>query len=349
MRIVAFDSKKILRHNIEKKDQPNFKALLGVGVTITNYDHFISEYNKTFDSLFKENDFQRNKIIYKSSDLKSIFYGVGVDAISFIVQKLLPHITFIDIYYSYFLSDSAKMQGEFKVGVYGREKAEQLTAPEFLDLIEGHYPSICCHAHIKSISTPIKSTYFIDDCPGLRPSIAVENIMKNNSAKFLFRGDQVNYAISIADILCGYIDSECLRNGFNLNKDMISNLRFNQQKAQTTFIGPSWLNDIKPYKNVNLHTSHKFPHPIFFFFTGPEGPFGKDSKDILEKSRLFSLALDKASELSGCVKFFESPDQNYITEKDFLIAHNSVSEEKINELIKLACKAKKIDASFFNK
>ena len=40
-------------------------------------------------------------------------------------------------------------------------------------------------------------------------------------------------------------------------------------------------------------------------------PFTNNSKDVLEKSRLFSLALDKASELGGSVKFFEPSNQNW--------------------------------------
>ena len=46
MRIIAFDSKKILRK------QPDFKALLGVGVTIHNPSKFATEYNSVMDKLF---------------------------------------------------------------------------------------------------------------------------------------------------------------------------------------------------------------------------------------------------------------------------------------------------------
>ena len=342
MRIIAFDSKKIHRK------EPNFKAMLGVGVTIPEYKNFSNEYNQILDQIFKENGISRNRLVYKSSDLLSIFHGIGVDIVPMIVERLIPHIGFIDIYYSYFVNSNDPTK-PFKVGIYWAEELERVSAAEFIDLIEGPYPAICCHANLKSLNTKINATYLIDSCPGLRPCVAVESVIKNNMTKFLFKGDQINYAISCADVLCKYIDQECLKNGFYLNKDIVEKLGFDPEKCQTTYIGPSWLREIKPSKNINLDVNHKYPHPIFFFFPDSMGPFTINSKDVLEKSRLFSLALDKALELGGSVKSFEPSDQNYITKEDFLVVHNDLSEKKIEELKKLACEATKVDLNYFKK
>ena len=339
MRIIAFDSKKILRK------QPDFKALLGVGVTIQNPSKFSNEYNIVMDGLFKENGFSRNKLIYKSSDLLSIFHGIGVDVIPIIVEKLYSHLDFVDIYYSYFLADNPAKP--YTMGIYWEEELKRISVGEFLDLSDGSYPSICCHAYLKSLTTEVESLYLIDHCSGLRPSIASKSVISNKFTRFLFRGDQVNYSISIADILCKYIDQMSLTKGYPLNKDLIFNLGFDEKKSKTTFIGPNWLRDIKPSRDIILDINHKYPHPIFFFFIDNSGPFEKSSREILEKSRLFSLVSDKAAQLGGSVKFFESLDQMFITKEDFLVTHNDLSEKKANELVKLSCRATLIESSKF--
>ncbi len=331
MRNVAFDSKKI------RRKQPDFKALLGVGITIQNPDKFANEYNKAMDEIFNKNGISRQKIIYKSSDLLSIFHGVGVDVIPIITEKLYPYIDFIDIYYSYFLTEIQTKP--YTMGIYWEDELKRVSAGEFLDLTEGPYPFICCHAYLKSLTNQIESLYLIDHCSGLRPSIASKSVISNRYSRFLFRGDQVNYSISIADILCKYIDQMCLNKGYQLNKDLIIKLGFDSKKSKTTFIGPNWLRDIKPSKDIILDVTHKYPHPIFFFFIDNNGPFDKISTEVLEKSRLFSLALDKATQLGGSVKFFEPNDQRFITKEDFLITNNELSEKKANELIKLSCPA----------
>ncbi len=362
MRIVAFDSRRVLRkkpqviikeQNLEqvKLDevlQPDFKALLGIGVTITDYKMFASEYNKVMDECFKSNGFSRSRTIYKGSDLLSIFHGAGIDIIPLVAEKLIPHIGFIDIYYSYFVPQSNSEKTQL-IGIYWEEQLERKTPVEFLDLVEGPYPALCCYAFINSLHSKVEQTYLMDHCPGLRPSEAIKSVIRTDSTRFIFKGDQANYAISAADIICKYIDIQCLKNGFYLNKDMVQKLNFDEKKFQTTFIGPSWLRQIKPSRNILLDVSHKYPHPIFFFFPDSQGPFSNKSKDVLEESQLFSMALDKSCELGGCVKFFEPIDQKYITEDDFLVEHSKLSLEKIDELKKLACPAQKIDSIFFKK
>lgn len=268
-----------------------------------------------------------------------------MDIIPEIIKQLVPHIGYIDIYYSYFLSENETEQPK-SIGIYFKEELKKVSAVEFLDLIEGSYPAICCHAHLKMLKTSIDQTrYMIDDCPSLRPSAAIEQVIKNPFTKFLFKGDKVNYAISTSDLLCRYIDDFTFKNSLHLNQNLVNSLDF--KNCKTTYIGTKWLRDIKPSKNEILKIAHKYPHPIFFFFPDSEGAFGTDSKKVLEYSRLFNLALDKASEFGGTVKFFEPADQFYIEPGDFLVVHNELSRKKIKELKELSCQGTTIDANYF--
>jgi len=82
-------------------------------------------------------------------------------------------------------------------------------------------------------------------------------------------------------------------------------------------------------------------------FSDNTGAFGNNSKEVIEKSRLFSLALNKSCQTGGSIKFFEPSDQEFITAQDFLISHNEISNKKIEELKQLSCQATKVTAQFF--
>src|SRR3989344_4704233 len=142
MRVIAFDSKKILRSTL--KEGAPFKALIGVGVTISNYEEYSKIYNHLLDNIFKEYDLIRNKRIYKSRDLMSIFYGLNVDIIKILAERLIKSLDFIDIYYSYFsddfyqtsLSESIALShinlpNKMKIGVYWDQELKHLSPSQF--------------------------------------------------------------------------------------------------------------------------------------------------------------------------------------------------------------------------
>ena len=113
----------------------------------------------------------------------------------------------------------------------------------------------------------------------------------------------------------------------------------------------SWLFDIKPSHKEHLNVSHKCLHPIFYFITAPisESIFGKKARDTLEKSSIFSSALEKASHLNGSVKFFESNDQLYTTKEDFVVVHDEYSQKVADNLVRMGSQASIIDYNYFKK
>mgnify|MGYP001495885667 CR=1 FL=1 len=342
MRVVGFDSKLI------RREKPSFKALLGIGVTINDYDKLVKIYNETVDKIFKECGIQRKKGIYKGTELTEIFYGSGVEILPLIVEKIIPSLDYVDIYYTYFEPNSTddRTGKPLTMGVFFEEEIKRMNPVEFIDLLRGPYPAICCYAYLKQLKTEVNSVYYIDDCSKLNPSKATTGVITHSKTKFLFKGDKVNFAISCADIICRYVDDVCLKTGLHLNKNLIENLNLNPKYSQTTCIGQKWLSEIKPSRNISLNINHKYPHPIFCFFVDSY-VFNKESKSVMEKSNLFRYALDKASQLGGSVKFFEPSDQELFTEEDFLVTHNEHSKLKTTELKNLGCEAKIVDISYF--
>lgn len=187
----------------------------------------------------------------------------------------------------------------------------------------------------------------IDDCSTLKPSIAIQEVVSNPSTKFFYKGDQVSHAISCADILCKYIDRISLNRNVWLNSQMIERLGLPSSIFRTTCISRQWLPNIKPSRRVEIVIDHKRPHPMFIFFNEEKGAFGGTTKEAIEKSSVFNKALNHASKKGGTVKFFEPNDQNYLGNEDCLVEFNVSSTRKIDDLIGLGCKSRRINKDFF--
>jgi len=333
MRLIGFDSKLI------KREKRNFKALLGVSVLVNNYDQFCQKYDELIDKTLSSLSIPKSRRVYKSSDLTEITHRVGVDVVTLVANGLLKYIDFVDVYYTYFqpeypdsIIDKSKIKEVKDISCYYMQEIERLSPVKFIDLISGYYPTICCHAYLKNKSFTLQEHYYLDHCSGIQPSIAIKNVLSKPNVKFVFRGDQINPVISSADIICRYIDDFAFKNGLSLNRHLPKRLNFESNKSQTTFIGPSWLFDIKPSHKEHLNVSHKCLHPIFYFITAPisESIFGKKARDTLEK-------------------FFESNDQLYTTKEDFVVVHDEYSQKVADNLVRMGSQASIIDYNYFKK
>lgn len=351
--MIGFDGKKIrlLIDRTGKKAQPHwFEGLLGVGITINDYEQFVKKYDELLESLFKKEGLIRNKTLYKGSDLVAIFYGKGINLIPGLIEELLKLIDFVDIYFhdvpEYF-DENAQITN--RIGVYYEEEIEHLTNVKFIDLIQNHFPALCCCSYLKNLESEVKDTiYCIDDCSPLLQSKATIEIIKHPNTRFLFRGDQVNFAVNVADIFCKYLEDRITKEKIRIEGHLIKNLGLPEDKTEYHYINQKWLYIIKPARRAILNINHKYPHPVYIIFTDAQSAF-KNAKDVIENSVLFREALKKASVEGGSVKFFEAQDQDYITEQDFLITHTENTDKKIKELKRMGCPAKMIDIDFFTK
>lgn len=346
MRLVGFDGKKIKKtiKNSQGSTPQQFEALLGIGVTVNDYNLFMQEYDKIIDNSFKNNSLVRNKVLYKGSDLTAIFYGKGIDLISELIQQLLSLVTSVDIYFHYIppyydgkidLDKSEKISN--KIGVYYEEEIEHLSNVQFIDLIEHHFPALCCYSYLQELNSEIKGTlYCIDECPNLLQSKAIVSIIKHPNTRFLFRGDQINYVVNAADIFCRYIEERTKNENIIIDRNLVRILGLPEDKVKYHYIGSKWLNVIKPSRRGRLNISYKYPHPIYFLFSQTKSAF-IDSRNLIENSALYREALKKASYEGGSVKFFESQDQDYINDSDFLITHTEDTDEKTKELKRIGC------------
>ena len=349
---MGFDGKKIKSKLASKQStQPLwFEALLGVGITVDNYDIFAKKYDEIIEKQFVQNGLNRNKALYKSSDLTSIFYSIGINLIPVLIKELLGIVSSVDIYYHFvpkYYDENSQILNE--LGVFYEEDIKKCGAAEYIDLITGHFPAICCYSYLKSITTEIAGTrYIIDDCPGLTPSNAVIGVVSNPNTRFLFRGDLVNYVVNAADIFCKYIEETVKSNNLPFDQNLIMNVGLPEDKCTYHFISPRFINAIKPSRKTVLNISHKYPHPIYFFFNMADSAF-KSPTNLLENSELYRLALRKASLNGGTVKFYTNEDQQFITGDDFLVTHNEHADKLAEELKRCGCPASIINHSHLKK
>lgn len=231
-----------------------------------------------------------------------------------------------------------------KIGVYWADPLEfkHLDGIEFLDVIEPAFPALSAWAVIRSRKSCGHPKILVDSF-SIKPCDAWSEISAYNSFHILPKGDQCNHLISCADIFAAAINERLGLKSAKLNQTEIPLcLPELKGKCSTTFIGDKWLWYIKPSHNFNVDISAKLAHPIVFIFK-TANPFS--SKNLLEQSALYGLALDFASKSSGSVKFFEESDLSIIRDDDFLLCHDDESEKKINYLLNsLECKGKKIKA-----
>src|SRR3989344_514368 len=327
MRVMGFDGKKIKSKLASKQStQPLwFEALLGVGITVDNYDIFAKKYDEIIEKQFVQNGLNRNKALYKSSDLTSIFYSIGINLIPVLIKELLGIVSSVDIYYHFvpkYYDENSQILNE--LGVFYEEDIKKCGAAEYIDLITGHFPALCCYSYLNSITTEIAST------------------------RFLFRGDVVNYVVNAADILCKYIEETVKSNNLPFDQNLIMNVGLPEDKCTYHFISPRFINAIKPSRKTVLNISHKYPHPIYFFFNMADSAF-KSPTNLLENSELYRLALRKASLNGGTVKFYTNEDQQFITGDDFLVTHTEHADKLAEELKRCGCPASIINHSHLKK
>jgi len=156
LREIGFDSKRITRTWQEEtpsgeKVNKTFQACLGVGVTVENYADFSAKYDKAMKELFTKAGLQQEKLVYKGAELRKLFWMTGINPIAELFSALSKHVSYVDVYYSYFLGEDDEGKKHTKplsisVFTMERDKFKKINGIVFLDMIEPAYSFICAWA-----------------------------------------------------------------------------------------------------------------------------------------------------------------------------------------------------------
>jgi hypothetical protein len=354
-RIVGFDSRRFVR-----KD---FEALMGVGVTVVDYDAFVNSYTAWIKELFSNAGFQQNKLIYKSFDLNKLF-GNQIDTVyASFVDAVKNDIQFLDVYYSYFyppdkhqipesgiLDEKEEREQEHLefIKVYYKEStgSEYVSGIKFLNLIEHAYPLICVWDYAKR-NMKFSSNIYVDHFE-TKPSHVWEDLIANKEKvkmNIIYNGDRCNYLISTADILTAYLHDEIKKQNIFLNRQVHKILHNGfSGKFETRFLGSKYLYDIAPSNKYVVNNLPFLKHPVYFVFGEGNEDFKKtypntEEKKFLEDSPFMNEIYNQATRNNGSVKYYDPNTDNQIIQKqDKFFRYGPNGQNKIEYLKKVGYK-----------
>lgn len=326
-----------------------FQALIGVGLTVkdSNLGAFTKTYNEFMDSLFKSGGLDRRRPIYKSYDLKSLFYTQGKEPIKEFVEATKDKVDYLDFFYSYFTrkideNGNPEKPPEFIDIYYGEPTGGQkVNAIKFLNIIEPAYAAICSWGCIKENELLSSNMVFFVDHFQANPSKMWEQLSNMENFHVVYSGGKCNYLISAADLYLAHIEEQIKKNNIRLNRQvhkiLHDNLKFTG-KFTSHFLADRDLYQLSPATKSNIRLNSKLKHPIFYVFTEGNEAFekifgSKNEQSFLEQSPFVDKVFKLATESNGSVKFYEvSQDNSFITKEDKFYFYGENGKSKVETL-----------------
>jgi len=339
MEFVGFDSKRFVRGK--------FQALIGIGVTIQEkkVKKLIKTYDQFMKELFDKNNLPYRRPIYKSYDLKRLFFSQGIYPLEELVKATKDSIDFIDFYYSYFKNkkmvqknDETKDEPTKFIDVYYEEPtgSGKVNAIKFLNIIEPSYPSVCSWGYICDNPSKKDNTFFVDHFKAL-PSKMWKELSAVQSLNVVYNGGKCNYLVSIADLYLCCIEDRIKAKNIPLNRAIHKILHPDfTGKFETKFLGTHYLYKMSPAKKSEISIKSKIKHPIFYVFTEGSEAFSKTfgtggEESFLEQSTFFDKVLSLAAKENGSVKLYDpTRDNAYILPSDKFYYYGENGKKKIN-------------------
>jgi hypothetical protein len=352
-RTVGFDSKRaVIKGQIKNEDgtTKDFNYLFGVGVSVSEYDTFVSAYEKSMQESFAEAGLEMRRPIYKGSDLKKIFYSSGIDVFGNFIKNVAPTLSAVDYYFSYFClkDETGKPQWDSEfIDVFYDDptKRKKIKPIEFINLIQESYPVFCAWKYIQDVPH-ITNRIYLDNV-GIRPCSSWKGLKANKNVNIVYHGDRCNHLISTADILASYLEEK-------IRKDKIKIRQIGERIPELRgkiFGHPEWstcMYNLSPAKDYLENTIDRILRPVVYIFTGDRDKFAKmfgqvNMKDFILESTLGDALITKASKEGMSIKFYEPNDNQLIKKDDFFASYDGDGTAKIEYLQSLGYKNKIIE------
>ncbi len=342
---VGFDSKRFVRGR--------FEALIGVGITIqkSKFEEFKEVYNNFMKELFNNNNIPYRRPIYKSYDLKRLFFSQGIHPIEDFVKETKGLIDFVDFYYSYFKNKTMDQKDDetkdkitdFIDVYYNAPKGKQtVSAIKFMNIIEPTYPAICVWSFINSNPLKCDADFYIDNFKAL-PSKMWNELSNIKTMNVVYSGGKCNYLVSAADLYLCCIEDRIREGDVPLNRSVHKILHPDfTGKFDTNFVGTHYLYPLAPASKSEISINSKILHPIYYIFTEGSEIFSKTfgrkggEQTFLEQSPFLDKVLSIAAKENGSVKFYDpTQDNSFILPSDKFYYYGEKGKEKIETLKRL--------------
>lgn len=303
-----------------------FKALLGVSISIDNYEVFAKEYEKGLSEALKSRNLKRQKEIYKAAQLMRLSAENGLDIMGEMLESLNPFIDQINIY-------STHLESMPFVSVFGGARGQRIHPLEYMQMIENSYPQICGWKYT-TLSNSHDCILQFDHFEG-KVSPSWKEMKTKAKMEVYYNGAEVNPLISLVDMTLRLIDT--------YQRGKISATSMTQPlKEHAWLVAPKArfyeiisIDDLKmitPNVPADMDVNNFIKHPVFFLVWNPKEP-RKLVKRSFEVSPLYNLTMRRAAKMGGCAKFLElGKDEQLWSEEDYLVLWDSVDVELVEEL-----------------
>ena len=289
-RIVAADSGKIR--------WDNFLSLVGIAISIDNYGEFKHEYFEVISEHLEKYDLDGRRKIFKTQDLKNSLPAYDLEEFHVkLVEDMLqiPSIKRVQVTNSYIHQPVMTWKGH----VEGLDFTDKI--------LSQYYPIIPVWRYFVREKYPME-TVMINGIQG-RITKAWKHVGKSAKEVYILPfGDQTSPAISLCDLLCGYIRHTVHRITATGIYEQLKNKT--PAYVDTEFIGDEYIDHISPSHTHSLKTELHYPHPLLLIKTSPEL-----DRTIIQDSDLFIDLLSLANELNGAVSFEDLKNHHKILKK----------------------------------
>ena len=302
-----------------------FKALMGVSVTLNNKEKFRRLYDEVLNDLFRKYSLERKRVIYKASFLTEQLLERTNPFISEFLKRLESEIIRVDVYYTFYPDNFSR-----DIITCSDSYPRAVNPIKFMNNIYNSYPHYCIWKYIEAYN-PRKASFEVDFFSG-KITPAWNSIKTLKNIHIYFSGCECNKAISLADIIQRYIVNT-MRGKIGLG-NITRCLRNSLEKTEINshFMGPhhDYLSNMAYTDNIDMDNRHFIVHPIYWMAWQSISGHSEE-KNMFEWNQRYIELMRIAELKNGCVRYYEPKDITQILDKKIDII--CLMNEKGNSII----------------
>lgn len=334
---IGIDSTNFFRQGLNA-----FKAPLGVGIEVEDYDGFDKKYRSIIDSLVSKFGIETNRKCLKSH---YIYEKKPEHATSFgteFTRQIIPFLKNVYVMHT-ILNQSHTSE------ILCYNGAKTITVNQFIPILQSYYAHIVAWKILDEFNETKQSTFFLDHFTG---SITKAWVEIENENLFVFSGGEYcNPLISTADIISKYITDYIHINRKKLEfaaiSSALSDFQITEinnsmgatevQQSGSTKLYQRFIYDlskITPHVRRTIDVDRKLKHPVHFILTSKKLP---KEKEALEMTPLYDIITNNAYSSQGCVRSLNIDDLTsevrYMKDGDHIVTVGNVALENAKYLV----------------
>lgn len=368
-RVLAADSKLHLRPIPGKAP---FRGLIGVIVQSQNPEDYIERYNDLMDDFFSRNPFDREKQVYKSSEIAALIPGPPYILRGILRRMMRIIFAWPDVEFSicftildlkrlrerylesipenYREDEAEKLRTEGESGKYiqlygepGSEAVVYTSVINFFEMLRQYYPIVCLGS-LCEIARIEKDELIVDGCSGPRSHYWDLITTSDNKFSIVPHGDSYNCFISIADIITRWIDEELRQARMPLNMSaLITLLRewrgltsdLDTGHIHIAHLGNKYLGNMKPLAKQSIETFHPLylRRPIIFIVLEEAS---REERLRFEHSPSMILVHNRLFDIGGSFLFWDTRRHaGLVREGSIMVIYGENGDTEIGKLTRL--------------